>query len=153
MYPAIHSIIQVIRGGNVMHIVFVSVLSVLVLCTGLQANYTRYELKPEQKKKTITYYTDDERYAVYLSDEDIAVIQRVLKAHTWADQDYNKPINRGFIRRIVGGCGSCNQGSCNTKQKCQKCSAQAELLKRVLTDFKGRTVKDLYTSLGLRREI
>jgi len=123
-----------------------------LMVTSLQA-IRRDELKPEQRRKTATYFTDDERYAVYLTDEEIAVIQRALKSHTWADQDYNKPINSGLIRRIIGSCGSCNQGSCTSKKKCQKCSDEAKLIKQVLTDFRGKNVQDLFTALGLRREI
>lgn len=114
--------------------------------------YNKQELKPAPRKKVGTYFTDDERFAIDLSEDDIVIMQNVMKRHTWADQDYNKLINSTFIRRIVGSCGSCKHGSPGDP-KCQECTAQTELVRRVLNDFRGRTVQDLFTAIGLRREI
>lgn len=116
-------------------------LSLVYLFTVLfvRAEYKKIILKePALPKKSVTYFADDERYAVALSFEDIRKIENILKPHITFDEDYNKRIDRGFIRRMVGAC---------------RCGTDAELLEMVLTDFKSKTVQELYTALGLRREL
>ena len=54
------------------------------------------------------------------------------------DQDYNMRVTSSFIRRVIGGC---------------QCGKDAIMMERVLRDFKGRTVRDLFTDLGLRNEL
>ncbi len=139
-----------------------ALICALLVMANLQA-HVREELKrkeePAQEGKGVTYFTDDGRYAVHLTNNEVRTIQKILKTHTWADQDYNKLINKSFIQRIIGGCESANQDLDSKKRskkrwhRGQQCSPDAELIKMVLTDFKGRSVQDLFTALGLRREI
>jgi hypothetical protein len=105
----------------------------------LEADYVRRELKtPTNPGTSVTYVVDDESYSVTLSPEDVQFIGGVLKPHVAFDRDYNKPIDKSFIKKVVGTC---------------QCGDKRKLLERVLTDFKGIIVERLYSKLGLPREI
>src|SRR5262245_38566297 len=113
----------------------------IVICSVwlLNARYVRQQLKePIVPKQSTTYVVDDESYAVTLSAEDKRKIEFILKPRAFSDEDYNRRIDNGFIRRTVATC---------------RCGKDAEMLERVLTDFKGETVRKLFTDLGLKGEL
>lgn len=113
----------------------------LFATTGLQA-YERYTIQPGEKKEGATYYTDDQKQAVFLTLAERRTIEDILKKRIWSDKDYNKEINDKLIMQYTGACSECGT-----------CSADAELFKKTLNDFKGKKIDILFSQLNLRREI
>lgn len=140
------------------------IMSFLMVCVYAQgASITeRIALKPgekheltekEKKEGKLVYFTDDGTYAVVVTLKQRRTIERILKPHTWADEDYRKVIDEKFIRRHIGGCGECDSGECTYNARCKACSVDAELFKEVMHDFVGKSVEILFTALNLRRNI
>lgn len=114
----------------------------------------KYELTAKEKKEgKLVYFTDDGTYAVIVTLKQRRTIERILKPHTWADEDYRKVIDQKFIRRQVGGCGECDSGECKGDNNCKSCSVDAQLFKEVMHDFIGKSVEIMFTALNLRRNI
>jgi len=115
-----------------------SLIMITSITGQLTAEYAKYELKKPERRRNYTYFADDESAAVRLSDLDLRKIEAILKPHVWSDQDYNKYITSSFIKRVIDGC---------------QCGADAQMIEKVLSDFKGKSIQYLYSALGLRREI
>jgi hypothetical protein len=149
--------------GVMMKIQLIGVLSLLVVMNG--AAYERRKLAPgeravkqpqdpKQKQTAPTYYTDDGQYAVYLTLEERRIIERILKPHTWSDQDYRQTIDDKFIKIYTGGCCcQCDGKTCIDVSQCTACSEDAKLFIEVMHDFKGKNVEILFSQLNLRREL
>lgn len=130
----------------------VGMLSLLVVFS-IQA-YERYELQPGEKKEGATYYTDDGKYAVFLTLKERRIIERILKPNTWSDQDYRQVVDDKFIKRYTGGCcNECGKTICTDVSQCISCSADAKLFIEVMLDFKGKNLEILFSQLNLRREL
>ena len=150
-------------GGAMKKLQLLGALGLLVI--GSVYTYERYKLKPgeqrvkqsddpKEAKKAPTYYTDDGQYAVYLTLEERRTIERILKPHTWSDQDYRQVIDDKFIKRYTGGCcGECGKKTCTEVSQCTSCSADARLFIEVMNDFKGKNLEILFSQLNLRREL
>jgi hypothetical protein len=131
----------------------VGVLSFLVVLNAY--SYEKYVLQPGEKKEGATYYTDDGKYAVILTQKERRTIEFILKQQdVWSDQSYNTVINDQYIKLRSGGCCSqCGKSACADVSQCTSCSPDAKLLIQVLTDFKGKTVRILFDKLNLRNEL
>lgn len=110
------------------------------LSLSLQARYERQDFGKPERRRQFTYFADDESFAVKLSPHDLRKLETIIKPHIMpnSDQDYNKRITEGLIKRIVGTC---------------QCGEDAAMVEKVLSDFEGSTVQALFTALGLRREL
>jgi hypothetical protein len=148
--------IRLNKGGH-MKLKVTILTSLFAVCVAHA--YERYELKPgesyeqadpKRKKGEPTYYTDDGKYAVFLTLQERRTIERILKQRTWSDQDYEIKIDEKFIRQRTGGCGQTTGSSCGDETSC---SADAQLFKEVMNDFKGKKVDIVFTALNLRRNL
>lgn len=124
----------------------IPIISILVLQAFLEAKYTSVQLdvpKQTRNKDKVTYFTTDKegnKFKVELDPEDVRILESVIKQHVMWDSDYNIRITRGFIRRVVGSCVA-------------NCPANTELVRKVLTDFLGKPVQEMFSRVGITRNL
>ncbi|HEV2917138.1 MAG TPA: hypothetical protein VGW78_05355 [Candidatus Babeliales bacterium] len=115
----------------------------LVVCMG---NYTiqSYEvidlpIKENAKKRlNPTYYTPDGKQAVYLTKEERAQLDYVMRNLLDNEQEYNTRIDASLIKKL--------KAACRVDNTCL-------LIDKVLGDFNGKKVREMFLALGLRTNL
>jgi len=95
------------------------------------------------KKTYVVHHVENGNWvqdAVMLSAQEKNALQRLIKIHIVSESDFNKRIDSEAINTILSGCKRGRRNSCN-------------LIGQVLNDFVGRSFTEMFTAIGLSRDI
>jgi hypothetical protein len=84
-----------------------------------------------------TYYTKN-GVPVFLTRDELATLDYVLRYQEALEQQFDSRITDKFIKKLKAACRAAD--SC-------------ELIDRVLGDFKGKRLEEMFVTLGLRTDI
>jgi hypothetical protein len=85
-----------------------------------------------------TYHKPGHTEAVHLTDEEKASLDYALRNFLTTEQEGNQRIDDSLITKVQAACEF--DGAC-------------ELIGRVMGDFKGKKLRDLFSAIGLRTDL
>jgi|GEM_PF-6676020 len=122
-------------------------LLILSINTAVHAGYSsqkveepRSNLKGAAQKVVYFVRNKNGKFKVELCPEDVRILESIIKQHIMWDSDYNIRITSGFIKRVIGSCEV-------------DCPTNTELVRKVLNDFKGRPIQEMYSAVGISRNL
>lgn len=133
-----------LNGGYIMNTYGkkIAVIIGILSCVMQTYTYNKVQVPFGEESEGASYYFSRKgiRYAVFLTPQEKSTVQRAVKRNYDSDSAFNKRIDQKNINSVLSSCRTDERDTCF-------------VIENVLSDFAGQTYAELFTAIGLSRDI